>query len=70
MRIVYQIEDIEKECFKYVRKLHPLSLLKRKAVTKLEQFKKLDYHLGWKLELIRRNIDMGAEVGGKEQVEI
>ena len=70
MRIVYQIEDIEKECFEYVRKLHPLSLLKRKAVTKLEQFKKLDYHLGWKLELIRRNIDMGAEVGGKEQVEI
>ena len=52
------------------KKMHPLSLLKRKAVTKLEQFKKLDYHLGWKLELIRRNIDMGAEVGGKEQVEI
>ena len=46
MRIVYQIEDIEKECFEYVRKLHPLSLLKRKAVTKLKQFKKLDYHLG------------------------
>ena len=46
MRMVCQIEDVEKECFEYGSKLHPLSLLKREAVTKLEQSKKLDDYLG------------------------
>ena len=67
MRIAYQIEDIEKECFEYGRKLHPLSLLKREAVKTVQ---KTTLSSWMELEWIRRNIDMGTEVGGREHVEI
>ena len=57
MRIVYQIEDIEKKCFDYGRKLHPLSLLKR-GNDQYRSIQKIGLSSGLKIELIRHNIDM------------